>query len=50
MFRDMVLPDTIEAAQIGGAAGLSPEDLIYAQYREAGVLVQRGFIVSKFVN
>lgn len=39
-----------EAAQIGGAAALSPADLIYAQYREAGVLVWRGWTISQFVN
>uniref|UniRef100_A0A336KZ12 2-oxoisovalerate dehydrogenase subunit alpha n=1 Tax=Culicoides sonorensis TaxID=179676 RepID=A0A336KZ12_CULSO len=39
-----------EAAQIGGAAALSNDDLIYAQYREAGILVWRGFTISQFVN
>ena len=39
-----------EAVQIGSAAALSLEDLIYAQYREAGVLLWRGFNYSDFVN
>lgn len=39
-----------EAAQIGGAAALSKDDLIYGQYREAGILVWRGFTISEFVN
>ncbi|XP_050408545.1 2-oxoisovalerate dehydrogenase subunit alpha, mitochondrial-like [Patella vulgata] len=39
-----------EATQIGSAAALDAEDLIYAQYREAGVLLWRGFAVENFVN
>ncbi|XP_063696907.1 2-oxoisovalerate dehydrogenase subunit alpha, mitochondrial [Culicoides brevitarsis] len=39
-----------EAVQIGGAAALDNEDMIYGQYREAGVLVWRGFTISEFVN
>ncbi len=27
-----------EGAQIGSAAALNPQDLVYAQYREPGVL------------
>lgn len=30
-----------EAAQFGSAAGIEPQDWVYAQYREAGVLVYR---------
>lgn len=39
-----------EASHIGSACALSPEDLVYAQYREAGVLVWRGFTISQFVD
>jgi 2-oxoisovalerate dehydrogenase E1 component alpha subunit len=39
-----------EASHIGSACALSPEDLVYAQYREAGVLVHRGFTISQFID
>lgn len=39
-----------EASHIGSAAGLSSEDLVYGQYREAGVLVWRGFTISNFID
>ncbi|XP_032671013.1 2-oxoisovalerate dehydrogenase subunit alpha, mitochondrial isoform X2 [Odontomachus brunneus] len=39
-----------EALQIGSAAALTLDDMIYAQYREAGVLLYRGYPVSKFMN
>lgn len=39
-----------EAVQIGSAAALTLEDTIYAQYREAGVLLYRGYPLSKFMN
>lgn len=39
-----------EASHIGSACGLSPEDLVYAQYREAGVLVYRGFTIAQFID
>lgn len=39
-----------EAVQIGSASALTLEDLIYAQYREAGVLLWRGYQISKFMN
>lgn len=39
-----------EASHIGSASALTPEDLVYAQYREAGVLVWRGFTISQFVD
>lgn len=39
-----------EAVQIGGAAALNNDDVIYGQYREAGILVWRGFTISEFVN
>ncbi|KAL2717122.1 hypothetical protein V1478_012822 [Vespula squamosa] len=39
-----------EAVQIGSASALTLQDAIYAQYREAGVLLWRGFQISKFMN
>lgn len=39
-----------EAAQIGSAAGLHSNDLVYGQYREAGVLSFRGFTPEQFMN
>lgn len=39
-----------EAAQVGSAAALAPDDDIYAQYREAGVLMHRGFTLEDFMN
>ncbi|XP_015585050.1 2-oxoisovalerate dehydrogenase subunit alpha, mitochondrial [Cephus cinctus] len=39
-----------EALQIGSAAALSLKDMIYAQYREAGVLLWRGYKLSQFMN
>ena len=35
-----------EATHIGSAAGLKSHDIIYAQYREAGVLLYRGFTLT----
>ncbi|KYN16187.1 2-oxoisovalerate dehydrogenase subunit alpha, mitochondrial, partial [Trachymyrmex cornetzi] len=39
-----------EAVQIGSATALTLEDTIYAQYREAGVLLHRGQPLAKFMN
>lgn len=39
-----------EASHIGSAAALTPDDLVYGQYREAGVLVWRGFTISEFID
>lgn len=39
-----------EATHIGSAAALAADDLIYAQYRETGVLLWRGFSIADFVN
>lgn len=39
-----------EASHIGSAAALNSEDLIYGQYREAGVLVWRGFSIEQFID
>ena len=36
-----------EAAQIGSAAALDDEDMIFSQYREVGVLLYRGFTVQQ---
>ena len=35
---------------VGSAAGLSDDDMIYAQYREAGVLMWRGFTLQQFAD
>lgn len=34
----------------GSAAGLNNGDLVYAQYREAGLLMWRGFTLDQFMN
>jgi 2-oxoisovalerate dehydrogenase E1 component alpha subunit len=39
-----------EASHIGSACALTSEDLVYAQYREAGVLVWRGFTIAQFID
>lgn len=39
-----------EATHIGSAAALNNGDVIYGQYREAGVLMWRGFSLSQFMN
>lgn len=39
-----------EASHIGSACALTAEDLVYAQYREAGVLVYRGFTIAQFID
>ncbi|VDN52285.1 unnamed protein product [Dracunculus medinensis] len=39
-----------EACQIGSAAALQGEDLVYAQYRETGVLIWRGFSLPDIMN
>ena len=39
-----------ESIQIGSAAAMTETDEIYAQYREAGVLMHRGFTLSEFMN
>ncbi|XP_023727357.1 2-oxoisovalerate dehydrogenase subunit alpha, mitochondrial isoform X2 [Cryptotermes secundus] len=39
-----------EATLIGSAAALAYNDLVYAQYRETGVLLWRGFSVDQFVS
>ncbi|KAE8750384.1 hypothetical protein FOCC_FOCC002943 [Frankliniella occidentalis] len=39
-----------EGTHIGSAAALKPDDLVYGQYREAGVLLWRGFTLEEFMN
>lgn len=39
-----------EATHIGSAAALNPKDLVYGQYREAGVLMYRGFELREFID
>lgn len=39
-----------EATHIGSASALSRDDLVYAQYREAGVLMWRGYTISEFID
>ncbi|VVC88066.1 unnamed protein product [Leptidea sinapis] len=39
-----------EGIHVGSAAALSPEDLVFAQYRETGVLLYRGMTVTELVN
>ncbi|XP_055380409.1 2-oxoisovalerate dehydrogenase subunit alpha, mitochondrial [Condylostylus longicornis] len=39
-----------EASHVGSAAALESDDLIYGQYREAGILVWRGFTLSQFID
>lgn len=39
-----------EASHIGSAAALSRDDLVYAQYREAGVLIWRGYTIEQFID
>lgn len=39
-----------EAIHIGSAAALTPADVIFAQYREVGVLLYRGFTLKQIMN
>lgn len=39
-----------EAIQVGSAAALKETDEIFAQYRESGVLMYRGFTLEEFMN
>ena len=36
-----------EATHIGSAAAINNDDVVYAQYREAGVLMYRGFTLDQ---
>ncbi|MFT5277079.1 MAG: 2-oxoisovalerate dehydrogenase E1 component alpha subunit [Glaciecola sp.] len=39
-----------EAAVVGSAAALSPDDMIMSQYREQGALAYRGYSTEQFMN
>lgn len=39
-----------EAIHVGSAAALNDQDIIFAQYREAGILMWRGFSLEKFAD
>lgn len=39
-----------EGITVGSAAALSPDDVVFAQYREAGVFQQRGFTMQEFMS
>lgn len=39
-----------EATNIGSAAGLDDADMVFAQYREQGVLLWRGYTLQDFAN
>jgi 2-oxoisovalerate dehydrogenase E1 component alpha subunit len=39
-----------EATHMGSAAALIPDGVVFGQYREAGVLLYRGFTLSEFMN
>ncbi|XP_023240798.1 2-oxoisovalerate dehydrogenase subunit alpha, mitochondrial-like [Centruroides sculpturatus] len=39
-----------EGTHFGSAAALDPGDLVFGQYREAGVLMWRGFTLDNFMN
>jgi len=39
-----------EAIHMGSASALAPQDHIFAQYREAGLLMWRGFTLEQFCN
>ena len=39
-----------EASTVGSAAALKAQDMIFAQYREAGVLMWRGFTLQNFAD
>ncbi|RFU35134.1 hypothetical protein B7463_g1239, partial [Scytalidium lignicola] len=39
-----------EGTCVGSASALEPEDVIFSQYREAGVFMQRGFTFENFMS
>jgi 2-oxoisovalerate dehydrogenase E1 component alpha subunit len=39
-----------EGIAIGSASALHPSDVIFTQYRESGVYLQRGFTLAQFMN
>ncbi|KAL7770248.1 hypothetical protein CFE70_000181 [Pyrenophora teres f. teres 0-1] len=48
LYKNMVKRE--EGIAIGSASALSPADVIFCQYRESGVYLQRGFPLSSFMN
>ncbi|RDW81405.1 thiamine pyrophosphate-dependent dehydrogenase E1 component subunit alpha [Aspergillus mulundensis] len=39
-----------EGISVGSAAALTPDDVVFAQYRETGVFQQRGFTLKQFMS
>ncbi|KAL3465988.1 thiamine diphosphate-binding protein [Aspergillus heterothallicus] len=39
-----------EGISVGSAAALTPDDVVFAQYRETGVFQQRGFTLKNFMS
>lgn len=39
-----------EGIAVGSASALIPSDVVFAQYREAGVFAQRGYTLDEFMN
>lgn len=39
-----------EGTHFGSAAALDPEDMVFGQYREVGVLIWRGFSLEQAMN
>lgn len=39
-----------EATHVGSAAAMTLDDIVYAQYREAGVLMHRGYTMKEFMD
>jgi 2-oxoisovalerate dehydrogenase E1 component alpha subunit len=39
-----------EGISIGSASALHPSDVVFTQYRESGVYLQRGFTLAQFMN
>lgn len=39
-----------EGIAVGSASALTPSDVVFAQYREAGVFQERGFTLAEFMN
>jgi 2-oxoisovalerate dehydrogenase E1 component alpha subunit len=39
-----------EGISVGSAAALTPDDVVFAQYRETGVYQQRGFTLKDFMS
>jgi 2-oxoisovalerate dehydrogenase E1 component alpha subunit len=39
-----------EGTHLGSSAALTADDVVYAQYREVGVLLHRGFGVQKLMD